>query len=60
MCMFLKGCNETLMYVTLDVMLNSPFFFMSKLLDNMQCLVTIVYQKSLGMFSHALRSSQEC
>ena len=54
MCMFLKGCNEALMYVTLDVMLNSPFFFMSKLLDNMQCLVTIVYQKSLGMFSHAL------
>ena len=36
-CMFLKGYNVA--SVTLDVMLNCPFSFISKLLGNIQCLV---------------------
>lgn len=47
-CMFLKGWNVAL--VTLDVMLNSPFCFMSKLLGNTQCLVASLSEVSWKVF----------
>lgn len=52
-CMFLKGYNVAA--VTLDVMLNCPFSFISKLLGNIQCLVASLSEVSWNVFPrHAL------
>lgn len=46
--MFLKGYNVAA--VTLYVMLNSPFSFISKLLGNIQCLVASLSEVSWNVF----------
>lgn len=47
-CMFLKGYNVAT--VTLDVMLNCPLSFISKLLGNKQCLVASLSEVSWNVF----------
>ena len=53
-CMFLKGYNVAA--VTLDVMLNCPFSFISKLLGNIHCTMSSskFIRSLLECFSHAL------
>ena len=47
-CMFLKGYNVAA--VTLDVMLDCHFSFISKLLGNIQCLVASLSEVSWNVF----------
>lgn len=56
-CVFLKGYNVAA--VSLDVMLNCPFSFISKLLGNIQCLVASLSEVSwnvLPMLSESHRN----